>query len=36
MLASSITTAVPEPQTWLLFGAGLGLLGWRAARRARG
>jgi len=28
-------TAVPEPQAWLLFGAGLALVGVHAARRAR-
>ena len=26
-------TAVPKPGSWAMFGAGLGLLGWRARRR---
>jgi len=30
-----ITTAVPEPESWLLLSAGLGLLGWASRRRKR-
>ncbi|OYY95110.1 MAG: hypothetical protein B7Y41_05030 [Hydrogenophilales bacterium 28-61-23] len=28
----SLTPAVPEPETWAMLLAGLGLLGWRARR----
>ncbi|MEO8038992.1 MAG: laminin B domain-containing protein [Betaproteobacteria bacterium] len=32
-LDNVVLTAVPEPGTWALLGAGLGLIGWQARRR---